>query len=237
MATTARQLTDAEYDRIAALLNRFHSEHSMNLEMLDGFFVALICSPEMVPPSEYLPQIWGGNSAENGVMSDPKEWETVLALVMNHWNAVAHALNSGGPYLPLLLEDNDGVAHANDWAHGFLRGMELRRSGWSELFDDEAQAGTLVPIFALANEHHADPEMRPYQEPMTAERREQLIVSVAGFVPAIFQYFATHRRFAGRAGLENRTHRRANAKTGRNDLCPCGSGEKFKKCCGKTTVH
>ena len=25
------------------------------------------------------------------------------------------------------------------------------------------------------------------------------------------------------------------AKTGRNDLCPCGSGRKFKKCCeGKT---
>ncbi|MFB6468460.1 SEC-C metal-binding domain-containing protein [Cytobacillus sp. Hz8] len=22
-------------------------------------------------------------------------------------------------------------------------------------------------------------------------------------------------------------------KIGRNDLCPCGSGEKFKKCCGK----
>ena len=22
-------------------------------------------------------------------------------------------------------------------------------------------------------------------------------------------------------------------KTGRNDLCPCGSGKKYKKCCGK----
>jgi preprotein translocase subunit SecA len=27
--------------------------------------------------------------------------------------------------------------------------------------------------------------------------------------------------------------RRANEKTGRNDPCPCGSGKKFKKCCGK----
>ena len=24
-----------------------------------------------------------------------------------------------------------------------------------------------------------------------------------------------------------------NEKTGRNDPCPCGSGKKFKKCCGK----
>ena len=31
----------------------------MSIEMLDGYFAALICGPEMVLPSEYLPQIWG----------------------------------------------------------------------------------------------------------------------------------------------------------------------------------
>lgn len=29
--------------------------------------------------------------------------------------------------------------------------------------------------------------------------------------------------------------RRAEPKTGRNDPCPCGSGKKFKKCCGSVT--
>jgi uncharacterized protein len=33
----------------------------MNLEMLDEFFAALICGPDDVPPSEYLPEIWGGD--------------------------------------------------------------------------------------------------------------------------------------------------------------------------------
>ena len=27
--------------------------------------------------------------------------------------------------------------------------------------------------------------------------------------------------------------RRASAKVGRNDPCTCGSGKKFKKCCGR----
>jgi preprotein translocase subunit SecA len=27
-------------------------------------------------------------------------------------------------------------------------------------------------------------------------------------------------------------YRRANPKVGRNEPCPCGSGRKFKKCCG-----
>lgn len=33
--------------------------------------------------------------------------------------------------------------------------------------------------------------------------------------------------------LPNVTVKRDEPKVGRNDLCPCGSGKKFKKCCGK----
>lgn len=29
------------------------------------------------------------------------------------------------------------------------------------------------------------------------------------------------------------TYRRMQPKVGRNDPCPCGSGKKYKKCCGK----
>jgi preprotein translocase subunit SecA len=32
---------------------------------------------------------------------------------------------------------------------------------------------------------------------------------------------------------ENGTYRREGAKIGRNDPCPCGSGRKYKQCCGK----
>ena len=31
----------------------------------------------------------------------------------------------------------------------------------------------------------------------------------------------------------NEPYRREEPKIGRNDLCPCGSGKKYKKCCGK----
>ena len=29
------------------------------------------------------------------------------------------------------------------------------------------------------------------------------------------------------------TYNRIGAKIGRNDPCPCGSGKKYKKCCGR----
>ena len=33
--------------------------------------------------------------------------------------------------------------------------------------------------------------------------------------------------------MANQTFRRDQPKIGRNDPCPCGSGKKFKKCCGQ----
>ncbi|MDO5483608.1 MAG: YchJ family metal-binding protein [Desulfovibrionaceae bacterium] len=32
--------------------------------------------------------------------------------------------------------------------------------------------------------------------------------------------------------LRRQAYRRPEAKVGRNELCPCGSGRKYKKCCG-----
>jgi len=52
-------LTDAVFEHLSGILERFDSKRPMNLEQLDGFFAALICSPQIVPPSEYLPKILG----------------------------------------------------------------------------------------------------------------------------------------------------------------------------------
>ncbi len=41
-------------------------------------------------------------------------------------------------------------------------------------------------------------------------------------------------RQAAAAPQRPQTIRRDVPKVGRNDPCPCGSGKKYKKCCGKT---
>ena len=38
--------------------------------------------------------------------------------------------------------------------------------------------------------------------------------------------------YAGSVPAKAETYRREAPKIGRNDPCPCGSGKKFKKCCG-----
>jgi uncharacterized protein len=156
---------------------------------------------------------------------------------MRHWNVIVDTLQSDDVYVPLLLEDENGNWHANDWANGFLRGMELRKEYWSDLIDDEEHGGSLIPIFALAHENSPDPAMRPYKEPVSAELRETLIVGAAAGMNKIYHYFETQRLLGNDSIGNMTTFRRSMPKIGRNEPCPCGSGRKFKHCCGKTTLH
>jgi uncharacterized protein len=110
MARADQPLTDADYTRIAVVLERSRDKGAMNLEMLDGFFAALICSPDLVPPSEYLREIWGGERV--GEFQDEAEMQEFFDLIMRHWNSLARTFNSSEPFLPFLLEDDAGVAHA-----------------------------------------------------------------------------------------------------------------------------
>ena len=229
----SQPLTDAELDHLGDILERLGNKRAMNLEQLDGFLSALICGPELVAPSKYLPMIWGIRT----VFEDASSAREFLSLIMRHWNAIADTLNSGEVYLPLLLEDESGITHGNDWANGFLRGMEFGKEDWALLFQDEDHGGSLVAIFALANENNPDPEMRPYRDPISADLRETLIAGAAAGTMQIYRYFKA-QRFLANDSLGNMPDSlRAMPKIGRNDPCPCGSGKKFKQCCGKITLH
>ena len=230
-------LTDAELERLSGVLGRFDNQRPMNLEQLDGFFAALICGPVNIPPSEYLPVILGDDMVLEDTVNAQPVLQDFLSLIMRHWNVIVDTLQSGEVFLPLLLEDANGTTRANDWANGFLRGMDLRKSEWAILLNDEEHGGWLVPILALAHEHDPDPEMRPYKEPISAEAREKLIVGAAAGVTGIYRHFKIQRLAEKELYGNATTFRRSMPKVGRNDPCPCGSGKKFKQCCGRTTLH
>ena len=50
-------------------------------------------------------------------------------------------------------------------------------------------------------------------------------------MPEACAYYEKHLRSDG--SVKGETVHRTLAKVGRNDPCPCGSGKKYKKCCGK----
>ena len=229
-------LSDAEYDQLESILNGFKNERAMNLEEVDGFFAALICSPELTPPSLYLQEIWGGEMSDEDAFQDQQEAQDFMSLIMRHWNAVVKKLSDEEVFLPLLFEDSEGNTKGNDWGNGFIRGMQLHWGDWTELMEDEKNGGALIPILALAYENHPDPEMHSYKGPVTEERREDLITGLSVGTMGIYKYFETQRHEMASRATEH-TFRRDSPKIGRNDPCPCGSGRKFKRCCGDVTLN
>ena len=224
-------LNDAELGRLGDFLEAIGTP-AMNLEMLDGFFAALICAPDNVMPSEYLPEVLG---KDHSFGSEEQAIE-ILGLVMRHWNTIAselsRTLEKDDVYLPVLLEDAEGVVYGNDWARGFMRGVQLRPNGWQELIGSEEFGGPMLPIMILTHEHDPDPTMRPPE--IVPDKREELLMSMIAGLTHIYRYFAPHRQSTAQAPL-----RRQGTKVGRNDPCPCGSERKYKHCCGSNapTFH
>lgn len=224
-------LTDEEFDRLALMLASLGGENAMNVETLDGFLCAVIVGPEVVMPTECLTPILGREPD----FETQSEVASFLDLLMRHWNTIACAIDEPPDYvyLPVMMEGDEGVAPGNDWAKGFLRGVAMREDAWREFILSDEYGGPMVPIFALAYEHHPEPAMRPYREPVSAELREELHQGAAAALIAIRRYF--------RANPPSRAvrspQRRSEPKVGRNDPCPCGSGRKFKQCHGRAGLH
>jgi uncharacterized protein len=99
-------LTDKECERVEEILSHFRDQGGMNLETLDGFFTALHCCPELVMPSEYLDEIFGGEIDER-LFADKTNLEEFLNLIFRHWNSTSERLNSKDVFVPLLAQDND----------------------------------------------------------------------------------------------------------------------------------
>jgi uncharacterized protein len=225
-----QSLTDAEYDRLEAILRGLPGESAMNLEEMDGFFAALICGPVTVPPSAHLNEIWGGGP---GPIATEAELREFLNLAMRHWNWIARALASPDlVFNPrLVIEDDEAIPRGNRWARGFLRGVGLRPEAWDEIFDDEDRFAILLPVLALAHENDPDLELRSWKTPPGPELRKEVLAGLSVATQSLWDYF--------RSG-SSRTSVRAPAtrpKIGRNDPCSCGSGKKYKRCCGSVSVH
>ena len=77
------------------------------------------------------------------------------------------------------------------------------------------------------------PKMRP--KPIGPEKREEVFVHMAAGLSRAYRYFREQRR--GSTSAHTSDLRRTVPKAGRNEACPCGSGKKYKRCCGGATVN
>jgi uncharacterized protein len=185
MPPLTHPLTDAELERLEELLYRFNPDEAMSLEELDGFFCALICSPELVPFSEFMPLIFGGDSKHKPDFSTVEEAQELLNLLTRHWNTIAGTLFRNEQYPVLLGAGSDGTVTGQEWALGFMQGMTMRPRGWERLGDDKQFASALLPVIVLAE----DDDHGLTAERATQEEREQMLDVLSASVSIVYSYF------------------------------------------------
>ena len=236
-------LSDLEIEELDDFLaGEVREETSMDVSSLEGFLVAVVMGPRLVLPSEWLPWIWDMQEGESEAeFANKEQANRIISLIMRYYNGVNRTFEID----PVSFEPifwRGAQWGAAEWCEGFILGYQFNDNEWS----------------ALANEH---PEWFTAFTHLGAEDGIEVLndEGVVGkwmdeiepSLVSIYSYWDEVRGsqlpglkeggfdFVGQSEVEQVV--RNGPKIGRNDPCPCGSGKKFKKCCGAdnapSTLH
>lgn len=198
---------------------------AMLISQLDGFLTGIAVSPDLITPGLWIPLIWAGDEGDG----EP-EFETeadlrhALGLIMTHYNSILESLGSPGQYAPVLeVDTRSNQLMWEMWIEGFAQAMSIAPEGWGRMSadDDVGCCAAISGIRTLKDFAAGDLKLTDAQEDRWDREAPDLIPI---WVEMLHQW-----------RVDNDPNRPANVKrikVGRNDPCPCGSGRKYKKCCG-----
>jgi uncharacterized protein len=203
-------------------------DEAMLLTQLDGFLAGILVCPDLIMPGEWLPMVWGRtNKDASPVFEDTKQVEQLVGLIMERYNAVAAELQRGfGHYEPLFNVDtrHDEVLW-EIWIDGFDTALQLRPEAWAKLHDSDGDTrGALAGLVALV-------QIGRGESTLPKEQVDDLTAKAPDLIPHYIETLNAWRisqEVAGKVRAEASNF----GKVGRNEPCPCGSGKKYKRCCG-----
>lgn len=232
-------LSNEEMDELDSfLMSDATSDETMQLDCLDGFLTAIVSGPVMLKPSEWLPHVWGPTEDDAPTFNTLEQAERITGLIMRQLNGIIwsmqHDPDTFEPTFDTAVYPDDQHEYINGemWAYGYMSGIDLQRQNWKTFFDEPNSADVLRPIYLLG----AD-DVTPEEEALTETpaQREKLSEQIPASVAWMYRFWQPYRRAMAERAIAT-SYQREHPKVGRNDACPCGSGKKFKKCCGASTV-
>ncbi|EEG34649.1 YecA family protein [Neisseria flavescens] len=207
--------------RLMELLDAKSEAHNtMRCDEVQGFMMALLSGPDALNPTNWLPEILGEES-----LFDAKERTEIERLVMAMAADMRMKLNE--KILPDLwfYEDEAGNPDFYTWCNAYLYALDIVPTDWFEAVDQEEFEDLFYPIMALGGIYD-DEENGEVILHLNEKELTQLESDLPHVLLDIYWYWQAIIN-------KPQTVRREGEKVGRNDPCPCGSGKKYKACCGK----
>jgi uncharacterized protein len=207
-------------------LSRDWDDDCMILSEFDGYVAGILVCPDLIMPNEWLPGVWVGEEEGAPAFEEEARVEALIKLLLDHYNATIGDLDAGR-HAPLFDYDpRHDETLWEVWMNGFERAMALRPDSWMAFTDSDeagrAAMGGLVLLADIANGESLLPKAEVDRLTLEAPDLIAEWVDTLYFrrpVPTLTTSFATPVRKGG--------------KVGRNDPCLCGSGRKYKMCCGR----
>lgn len=214
--------TAASRDTLPELIANLGGSFSTVPE-LAGFFVALLCGPPVMP-SAYLSLLIG----EKAKFADLDDANRVLSILMEYHNEVVGHLQSG--YVPSLQPRGSTPLSFGDveaWSKGFYQGIELAIDAWKPILTHPSVKPTLEILYGFAFNDDDNMMVQVLRENSTQARELRHILP-----NAVLDLYAFCKRYFLDSLIGQIPIRRDSEKVGKNVVCPCGSGKKYKRCCG-----
>ena len=260
--TNATPLEVEAFDELDSILDdlRTRYDETPQWEFCEGFMAAVICMRRPVEVDEYLAALLAtamlGDvpDADGGSFANEAQKERFLTLWNQRWLEVSTALDSEVAsleddrcYHPEVMDIRGAVAEmppaeqatfsqedlpafAQVWALGFMFAVEYWPDEWAAPKDKDAAKwldDALQAVVAMTEDDTLAPEVSPLSEDGAPSAS---IARLNAFGEAIWAVYDL-RELWKTMGPRVETVRVAT-KPGRNDLCDCGSGKKYKKCHG-----
>ncbi len=216
-------------------------EGTLRYHELQGFLFAVASSPEMIKPSEWLPIIFNEKEA---MYASVEEANVVLGELMVLYNSINASAMSDRPTLPAdctlrptVMRNFDDDAPIALWSRGFTEGHDWLEDVWEphilQEWDREFGA-ILIALTFFSSRNLAN----AYLKESGRRNLNKMAAEVVEILPEAVAEYAHLGRSIDQALREREASKPTpvrRVKIGRNDPCPCGSGRKYKLCCGAVT--
>lgn len=230
-------LSDREMDELNDfLMSDATTNEVMLLDCLDGYLTAIASGPVRLAQGEWLPRVWGPAASDAPTFESKAQEEKIIGLMTRHLNAIVWNLQQEDePFEPVFdlnvyQDDEREYVDGEMWAHGYMTAIHPNRKSWNALFESKHGVEMLRPIYLLGAEDVTEEEEQLVQTPA---QREELSKMIPASVEWIYKFWAPQRRAEDIRVSGDVAD--APLKISRNAPCICGSGRKYKKCCGTAT--
>lgn len=205
---------------------------------LDGYLTGVIVTPQAapIPLSKWIAGLW---SEDEPIFDDTAQMRAALGTVMERYNAInaeidrnLDRLEGDGicDYRPLFLAGHGKPSHdsVRSWARGFWKATALAPETWGALIEGERGQILIRPFIGFFQ-----PDEHQPSEIEIPENIDDILDQDAAAIPRMILLLRKLARLRSAKQFSPAPASRRSGKLGRNDPCPCGSGHKYKRCCGR----